>query len=82
MVTADQIKGYIENSLKCDHIEVLGDDGEHFQAVVVSPEFIGKRVVQQHQLVYQALGRRMESEIHALSFKTFTPDEWRNQAGA
>jgi acid stress-induced BolA-like protein IbaG/YrbA len=57
---------------------VLGD-GQHFQAVVVSHAFTGKSRVQRHQLVYQALGERMREEVHALSMKTLTPQEW--QAG-
>ena len=55
---------------------MLGDDGQHFEAVIVSPLFTGKSKVQQHQLVYWALGDRMRSEIHALSMKTFAPDAW------
>jgi len=56
---------------------VLGDDGTHFEALIVSPEFVGKTMVQQHQLVYAALGDRMRAEIHALSMKTLTPEAWR-----
>lgn len=80
MVTAVQIKGYIENNLPCDYVQVEGDDGQHFQAVIVSAEFAGKSMVQQHQLVYKALGDRMGGEIHALSMKTFTPEDWRKLA--
>ena len=79
MVTADQIKTYIQNDLPCEYVRVDGDDGQHFEAVIVSAEFKGKRMVQQHQLVYKALGDRMGGEIHALSMKTFTPEEWRKQ---
>ena len=75
-MTADQLRITIINGLSCDHIEVLGDDGQHFEAVIVSPQFIGKNMVQQHQLVYLALGDRMGAEIHALSIRTFTPDAW------
>ena len=45
-------------------------------AIIVSPEFRGKNMVQQHQLVYRALGDRMKQEIHALSMKTMTPEQW------
>ena len=76
MLTAHQLKNYIVNGLACDHAQVLGDDGQHFQAVVVSPLFAGQTRVQQHQQVYQALGERMRSEIHALSLQTFTPEAW------
>ena len=76
MLTAYQLKNTIVNGLPCDHVEVIGDDGQHFEAVIVSPQFTGKNRVQQHQLVYLALGDRMRSEIHALSMKTFAPDAW------
>jgi acid stress-induced BolA-like protein IbaG/YrbA len=77
MLSANELKTYITNGLACEHIEVLGDDGQHFEALIVSPAFVGKNMVQQHQLVYQALGDRMRSEIHALSMRTFTPEIWQ-----
>jgi acid stress-induced BolA-like protein IbaG/YrbA len=75
MIQPDQIKSVIEEGLPCDHVEVRGD-GHHFEAVIVSAEFRGKSKVQQHQLVYRALGDRMRQEIHALSMRTLTPEEW------
>jgi acid stress-induced BolA-like protein IbaG/YrbA len=76
MLSAIDVKNYIMQGLTCEHVQVLGDDGQHFEAVIVSPEFVGKNMVQQHQLVYKALGNRMQSEIHALSMRTFTPEAW------
>lgn len=76
MLTANELENYIVNGLACDHTEVLGDDGQHFEAVVVSPQFTEKNKVQQHQLVYAALGERMRVEIHALSLRTFTHEAW------
>ncbi len=76
MLTANELRNTIVKGLSCDHAEVLGDDGQHFEAVIVSPQFTGKNRVQQHQLVYLALGDRMRSEIHALAMRTFTPDAW------
>lgn len=75
MVRPEQIKTYIEDGLECDFVEVSGD-GHHFEAVVVSAAFRGKPKVQQHQLVYRALGDRMREEVHALSMRTLTPEEW------
>lgn len=75
MVMPADVKTYIENALPCEYVQVEGD-GHHFEAVIVSAEFRGKTMVQQHQLVYRALGDRMKQEIHALSMKTFTPEEW------
>lgn len=76
MLTASQLEEYIAQGLPCDHVQVLGNDGQHFEAVIVSPLFSGRNMVQQHQMVYQALGDRMRSEIHALSMRTFTPEAW------
>lgn len=76
MLSAETLKSYITQGLTCEHVQVLGDDGQHFEAVIVSPLFAGKNMVQQHQLVYQALGDRMREEIHALSMRTFTPEAW------
>ncbi|MBV8032587.1 MAG: BolA family transcriptional regulator [Betaproteobacteria bacterium] len=78
MVTPESIKQGIEAGLECRHVEVIGD-GQHFQALVVSSAFSGRSRVQRHQLVYGALGERMREEIHALSMRTLTPEEW--QAG-
>jgi acid stress-induced BolA-like protein IbaG/YrbA len=75
VVDPDQIKGWIEGGLPCEHVEVRGD-GQHFEAVIVSPAFSGKSRVQQHQLVYAALGSRMRAEIHALSMQTYAPEDW------
>ncbi len=79
-MTADELRSTIMNELLCDHVDVLGDDGQHFEAVIVSPKFTGKSMIQQHQLVYLALGDRMREEIHALSMHTFTPDAWVQSA--
>lgn len=75
MVLPEDVQKYISDNLPCDHIEVQGD-GQHFEAVIVSSEFAGKTMVQQHQAVYRALGDRMREEIHALSMKTYTPEQW------
>ncbi|HYD59742.1 MAG TPA: BolA family protein [Noviherbaspirillum sp.] len=73
--TPELVKSYIIAGLECTHLEVEGD-GHHFSAVIVSPAFAGKRPIQRHQLVYAALGDRMRQEIHALSMKTLTPEEY------
>lgn len=77
MLTAAQLQSYILSGLECDYIKVNGDDGTHFDAVVVSSLFEGKRMVQQHQMVYAALGDRMRAEIHALALQTYTPTQWQ-----
>jgi len=75
-MTADELKTIIAAGLACDHIELEGD-GRHWAALIVSPEFEGKRPIQRHQRVYATLGERMKTdEVHALSIKAFTPTEW------
>ena len=80
MVTPEDVKSYIAAGLECEVLEVAGD-GQHFEAVIVSRLFEGKRPVQRHQLVYAALGERMREEIHALSMKTLTPAEHGARGG-
>lgn len=72
-----EIKRLIEAGLAGSSAEVNGD-GRHFEAIVVSDEFAGKPMLQQHRMVYAALGDRFETEaVHALSVKTYTTEEWR-----
>jgi acid stress-induced BolA-like protein IbaG/YrbA len=78
--TPEQIEGYIKQGIACSHIQVEGD-GQHFFATIVSPDFAGKRLVQRHQLVYAAMGDRMKAEVHALSIKAFTPEEFEQSHG-
>lgn len=73
--TPEQIKNYIAAGMQCTHLSVDGD-GQHFQATIVSSAFAGKRPIQRHQMVYAVLGDRMREEIHALSMKTLTPEEF------
>jgi acid stress-induced BolA-like protein IbaG/YrbA len=78
-MTSDELQNIISAGLRCDHIHVNGD-GRHWEALIVSPEFEGKRLIQRHQRVYATLGARMHTdEVHALSMKTFTPAEWAAQ---
>ena len=77
---AQDIERLIEEQLPGARAMVRGDDGVHFEAVVISAAFAGKPLVQQHRLVYAALGERLAREdIHALALKTYTPDAWRQR---
>lgn len=77
-VTPQNVREYILQGLECEHVEVEGD-GRHFDAVIVSKAFEGKGMLQQQRLVFQILGDKMDI-IHALSMKTFTPQQWAKQA--
>lgn len=80
MTTPNDIKHWIEAGLAESEAHVQGD-GQHFEAVVICPAFAGKNMLKQHQLVYAALGDKMRAEIHALSLRTLTPEEWRGNGG-
>ena len=79
MVSPNQVEDMIKTALQDAQVQVqdLTGGGDHYQAVVVSAEFSGKTLVQQHQLVYGAVRQAMSSEaIHALALKTYTPEDW------
>jgi acid stress-induced BolA-like protein IbaG/YrbA len=78
MVTPESIKQSIAAGLACHHVEVAGD-GQHWEALIVSPAFEGLSRIKQHQLVYAALGDRMREEVHALSMQTLTPAQWETR---
>lgn len=81
MFSADRIRDLLVDNLADCEAVVIDDvgDGEHFSAKVSSSAFVGRSLVQQHQLVYQALGDHMKRDIHALALKTYTPDKWPGQ---
>jgi acid stress-induced BolA-like protein IbaG/YrbA len=75
-----EVAALIHAGLAGSTATVTSPDNVHFEAVVVSPAFAGKRPVQRHQLVYAALGAAVGNEIHALALQVFTPDEYAHQA--
>ena len=66
----DDIKSLIEAGLPGAQVQVMGDDGQHFEAEVVYAGFAGKLPLAQHRMVYATLGERMGRDIHALQLKT------------
>ena len=75
MMQAEQIKKKIVAGLVCEGLDVDGD-GEHFEAIIVSAEFVGKSRIQRQQMVNALLREDFDSgKLHALSMKTLTPDE-------
>ena len=71
---ASEIKALIEAGLPDASVQVNGDDGQHFDAVVISPSFAGKSLIEQHKMVHRALGEHLTTTIHAVQIKTLTPD--------
>jgi stress-induced morphogen len=75
-MAAEEIINLIEGTIEGAKvtIEDLRGDGDHYAAQVVAPQFAGKTRIQQHQMVYAALGDRMGNELHALALQTSAPD--------
>jgi stress-induced morphogen len=73
---ADQIETLICQGIPDARVEIvdLAGDGDHYEARVVAESFRGLPRVRQHQLVYQALGGRMGTELHALKLTTAAPE--------
>ncbi|MFO1406457.1 MAG: BolA/IbaG family iron-sulfur metabolism protein [Steroidobacteraceae bacterium] len=81
-MTAEEVTRMIEQGLPGAQVRVHTEDDTHFEAIVVSAGFEGRRALQRHQQVYATLGARMGREIHALSIQAWTPAEWQAAAGA
>lgn len=81
MMQPKQVQNIIAEALPCEHLQVSGD-GQHFEALIVSAEFSGKSRVQRQQRVNEVLRGHFDSgELHALSMKTQTPEEWKAARG-
>ncbi len=79
MITPDKLKQMIQSQLQEAEVQVedLTGGGDHYQVTVVSPDFVGKSLVQQHRLVYDTVNEAMATEaIHAFALKTYTPEKW------
>jgi acid stress-induced BolA-like protein IbaG/YrbA len=79
-ISPSQVKAAIEAGIPEAIVQItdLTGGGDHYQAVVVSSQFAGKSLIQQHQLVYGTVSEQMASgAIHALALKTYTPETWQ-----
>ena len=74
-----EISRLIEAGFENAEVKVMSDDNTHYAAIVVAAEFDGKRSIARHQMVYKTLGSLVGNEIHALSIRALTPDEWREE---
>jgi stress-induced morphogen len=81
--TAETVRSQILAALPDAEVEVRDTTGggDHFAAVVISPAFAGRLPVERHRLIYAALGRAMQQDIHALALTTLTPEEQGSRAG-
>lgn len=75
----EKVEELIKAGLPDCEVQVTGD-GRHFEAVVISEAFAGKSLLQKQRLVMATVKAQIESdELHALSIKTFTPEDWAAQ---
>jgi acid stress-induced BolA-like protein IbaG/YrbA len=83
MISTREIEKILQEKIPAAEVkaEDLTGTQDHFQVIVVSEAFEGKGPVEQHQLVYGALRDQMVSAIHALTLKTYTPQEWEKVKG-
>ena len=70
------IKALIDDGLPGAEVQVFSEDNTHYAALVVTDSFAGKRPIARHQMVYKCLGALMGNEIHAMSIRAYTPEEW------
>ena len=76
----DEILRTLEEALVDAEVVVKSDDETHFEAIIISDQFEGKSRIARHQLVYGCLGDAVGNEIHALSIKAYTNNEWKDQS--
>ena len=74
-MSATEIESMIKQALPGAEVEMrdLAGDNDHWAAKVVAPQFAGKSRVQQHKMVYEALGGKMGGVLHALQLTTAAP---------
>lgn len=77
----NSVEELIKSHIDCDFVEVTSEDERHYFAVIVSSEFEGLMKIKRHRMVYSALGDKLQSEIHAFSFSTYTPEEHQQLKG-
>ena len=82
-MSPDSVRKLLLAALPDADLELVDLTGtqDHYQARIVSQAFEGKTLIEQHQLVYRALGAAMHGPIHALALKTYTPQAWAQVAG-
>ena len=77
-MTPETIRQMIEAGLPDSSEIVESEDNTHFKALIISKLFSGKNMLPLHKMVHKVLGDKLGKDIHALSFKTFTPEEYES----
>jgi len=76
-----KIKDILKNKIKDSKVFIQDMNGnqDHFSVMVISSEFENLSIINQHKMIYEALGTMVTNEIHALQIKTFTLEQWKNE---
>lgn len=79
----NQVQELIKKAIPEAHVAIndLVGDGDHLQAIVVSKNFEGKSLLEQHQMILNPLRESLKAELHALTLKTYTPQQWEKTKG-
>jgi stress-induced morphogen len=83
MMNPDEIRALLLAAFPEADVELVDLTGtrDHYQARIVSEAFAGKSPIEQHRMVYAALGAAMDGPIHALALKTYTPASFQKVKG-
>tara|TARA_B100000029_G_scaffold110004_1_gene101579 strand:+ start:1278 stop:1523 length:246 start_codon:yes stop_codon:yes gene_type:complete len=76
-----KIKNILEKQIEDSKVFIqdMNGGGDHFSVIVISSEFEGLTIINQHKLIYNALSEMITKEIHALQIKTFTWEQWKKE---
>ncbi len=80
-MTPSDVKEVIKKSVSDAEVHIMDpmNDGQHLQAIVISPLFDALSLVEQHRMVMNPLKAALKETVHALGLKTFTPEKWANE---
>jgi len=81
MIPLEELRGMLQQAFPTGTVQLESNDNVHFQLLIVAEEFDGKNMVEQHQMVYAALGDAMREAVHALTIRSLTPAQWKAQGG-
>ncbi|MCK4950483.1 MAG: BolA/IbaG family iron-sulfur metabolism protein [Gammaproteobacteria bacterium] len=89
MSIQSEIEQKLAKGLNLQHLEVINESNQHnvppgseshFKAIIVSDDFVDKRLLEQHRMVNDILQDELKNHIHALALHTYTQEEWKNKS--
>ncbi|MEQ8762411.1 MAG: BolA family transcriptional regulator [Planctomycetota bacterium] len=81
MITPEEIQKTLQEALPESEVHVADLTGtrDHYQVIVIAPQFQDASLIDQHRMVYAPLQKQIGGDIHALAIKTMTPEQWKSQ---